>query len=521
MEQVVLVDTDDADLGLHEKVGAHVGEGLLHRAFTVLVFDSSGRVLIAKRSDDKMLWPDYWDSACASHPRAGESYEAAGERRLLEELGFSCGLHLVDKFTYHVPFHDVGSEREVCATLVGFYDGEVIPNADEVAEWRWVSAQELIEELKVNEGAYAPWFVMAVERLLVARTLGVTEEGRTVVFDDLSCAGLLSRCGPLVTPVLESLLTEGVRPSFRDPMLHQIRSGGKRIRPALVVMTTMMLGGRLDDALLTGAALEIMHNATLIADDIIDSSTVRRGLPTTWMRHGRSFAECAVLHYTATVFSALARASAGEELVALCSETLRSIVQGELLDILFEHEGHEDEPFIREGRVSDITVEDYADMVCAKTASLFEACCVAGGICSGADEEQLAALGRYGRYLGMAFQVQDDFLDVFGEPDVFGKQIGRDIYERKAGNIVILNALHEMPEGQGATCREIMSKNSIGEDEVALVIDYVRRTKAGELAQRLAADFAEEAISALDSLPDNLWRGALTDLVGMMLRRQV
>lgn len=164
MEQVILVDENDNELGLEEKVAAHSGEGKLHRAFAALVFNSLGEILIQRRSMKKMLWPLYWSDTCASHPRKGESYEKAGERRLLDELGFTCRLEVVDKFQYYAKFNDVGAESEVCAVLVGHYDGKVDANRKEVSEWRWIGLEELEKEMAQNSKKYTPWFIIAIDR---------------------------------------------------------------------------------------------------------------------------------------------------------------------------------------------------------------------------------------------------------------------------------------------------------------------------------------------------------------------
>lgn len=165
MEQVVLVDEEDARVGLEEKVSAHMGEGKLHRAFTVFVSNKKGDFLICQRSKSKMLWPLIWDSACASHPMNEESYEDAGKRRLQEELGFTCRLELVDKFQYQVAYRKIGSENEICATLVGSYDGVIEPNSDEVASWRWIKRSDLEENISKDPDKFAPWFIIALKRL--------------------------------------------------------------------------------------------------------------------------------------------------------------------------------------------------------------------------------------------------------------------------------------------------------------------------------------------------------------------
>jgi len=168
LERIVLVDRDDRPVGLGDKIEVHLGEGRLHRAFTTLVFNPAGQVLAARRSPQKMLWPLVWDGSCASHVRNGESYTAAGERRLREELGFTCRLDEVDKFIYCARYKNVGVEHEVCATLVGHYGGFVRANPNEVVEWTWAGVDELLKAFQADTESYAPWFVLALNRLVVA-----------------------------------------------------------------------------------------------------------------------------------------------------------------------------------------------------------------------------------------------------------------------------------------------------------------------------------------------------------------
>lgn len=166
MEEVILVDENDQELGHMGKIEAHLGEGNLHRAFTILLFNKNGETLVAQRSKDKMLWPMVRDSACASHPRKGEGQVEAGERRLIDELGFTCKLREVDKFQYELKYKDIGTEKEVCATLLGEYDGEIKPIESEVADVKWMTVSELLEDFKNHAEDYTIWFVIALERLL-------------------------------------------------------------------------------------------------------------------------------------------------------------------------------------------------------------------------------------------------------------------------------------------------------------------------------------------------------------------
>ncbi len=166
MEKLVLVNEKDEAIGLEEKVKCHKGKGILHRAFTILLFDNKKRVLLQKRAESKMLWPFYWETTCSSHPKENETYEGSGKRRLKEELRINTPLKLADKFVYHSYYKDIGAEYEFCAILVGKYDKENIDfNTEEVKDVKWITINELKQELNRNPQNYAPWLGIALERL--------------------------------------------------------------------------------------------------------------------------------------------------------------------------------------------------------------------------------------------------------------------------------------------------------------------------------------------------------------------
>lgn len=166
-EFVILVDGDDNPIGTEEKVRCHLPDGKLHRAFTALLFDEDVRLVLTRRASEKMLWPGDWDGTFASHPREGETYVSSAERRMPEELGISCPLDYLHKFEYHVPYRDVGSENEVCGTLIGVIGRDARPRGirGEIDEIRHVSAARLLEEIASDPGAYCPWMLIALYAL--------------------------------------------------------------------------------------------------------------------------------------------------------------------------------------------------------------------------------------------------------------------------------------------------------------------------------------------------------------------
>lgn len=164
-EQLILVDRDDNEIGHLSKAECHAGSGVLHRAFSLFIFDPQGRLLLQQRSRSKPLWPLYWSNSCCSHPRRGETMAAATRRRQREELGIEAKLEYLYKFIYQADFGDLGAEHELCWVFIGCSGQPVRAHPDEVADWRFVAPEELDAELERRPDGFTPWFKMEWERL--------------------------------------------------------------------------------------------------------------------------------------------------------------------------------------------------------------------------------------------------------------------------------------------------------------------------------------------------------------------
>jgi isopentenyl-diphosphate Delta-isomerase len=164
MEQVILVDSDDVQIGVDEKRAAHVS-GALHRAFSVFVMDDAGRFLLQRRAADKYHSGGLWSNTCCSHPRPGESTPTAARRRLLEEMGMVCPLELAFSFIYRA---DVGGgliEHEYDHVFLGRFNDEPLPDPDEVSDWRWVEPAALERALRQHPLRFTQWFHIAFDQL--------------------------------------------------------------------------------------------------------------------------------------------------------------------------------------------------------------------------------------------------------------------------------------------------------------------------------------------------------------------
>jgi len=156
-EKVILVDKDDNQTGLMPKMEAHV-KGLLHRAFSVIIFNSKGEILLQKRASTKYHTPNLWSNTCCSHQREGEDNLSAGKRRLNEEMGFVTNLQNFSSFVYRVVFSNGLIEHENDHIMLGVFDGVPKPNPNEVDEWKWIDIDVLVQDMKINPDQYTAWF---------------------------------------------------------------------------------------------------------------------------------------------------------------------------------------------------------------------------------------------------------------------------------------------------------------------------------------------------------------------------
>ena len=164
-EPLILVDEADRRTGTLSKARCHDGDGILHRAFSVFLFNDHGELLLQQRAAGKRLWPMYWSNTCCSHPRAGETVTIAAGRRLKDELHTEAELEFMFKFRYQASFGDLGAEHELCHVLLGRLEREPSPNPTEIAAIRYVSAADLEKEFERSGDEFTPWFKLEWERL--------------------------------------------------------------------------------------------------------------------------------------------------------------------------------------------------------------------------------------------------------------------------------------------------------------------------------------------------------------------
>lgn len=167
-KRLLVVNQKDQIIRTDTVEKCHKGKGILHRAFTVFIFNDKGQLLIQQRSKFKKLWPLFWETSCSSHPQKRENCLEVAKKRLKEELGIKCPPQFLTKFRYQAPYKKIGSENEICWLLVGKYNGKISADQKEINNWKWVSLKELAQDVKKtkNKNKYTPWLKIGLEKYL-------------------------------------------------------------------------------------------------------------------------------------------------------------------------------------------------------------------------------------------------------------------------------------------------------------------------------------------------------------------
>ena len=163
-ENIILVDKKDNEIGVGEKIKIHK-EGLLHRAFSVFIFNSDSELLLQKRANIKYHSGGLWSNTCCGHPQSGEVLEVAAHRRLNEEMGFDCKFREIFSFIYQVKFDNKLFEHEYDHVFIGKFDGYPLPNQDEVSEWKWMDIKRLERKVQENSDNYTYWLKIIINKI--------------------------------------------------------------------------------------------------------------------------------------------------------------------------------------------------------------------------------------------------------------------------------------------------------------------------------------------------------------------
>jgi geranylgeranyl diphosphate synthase, type II len=295
-----------------------------------------------------------------------------------------------------------------------------------------------------------------------------------------------------------------------DPQRYIISNGGKRVRPVLTLISCGLCGSEESKALPAALAVELIHNFTLIHDDIMDQADQRRGNPAVHVKWDQATAILAGDGMFVQAILQLQQISDDinhKKISGIFLKAINTVCEGQALDMEF-------------GTRSDVSRNDYLEMIGGKTAALISAAMQMGGICAGANEEELMLLDEIGNSLGMAFQIQDDWLDITSEPEKFGKRKAGDIYEGKK-TFLMLAALEKCTEKERAKLTGYLKNLPLNDGQVNEILEIYNRSGVIEEARDQMSTYYNKAENALQQFGESNYKRDLQHLIKYLKQREI
>lgn len=292
-----------------------------------------------------------------------------------------------------------------------------------------------------------------------------------------------------------------------EPGEYFLSWGGKRIRPVMCLMGNELFAEITPDAYEVATAIELFHNFTLIHDDIMDEAPLRRGMETVHMKYGSNTALLTGDVMMIRAYEYLSRINGQylNRILQLFNKTAREVCEGQQLDIDFE-------------KMTDVSMNAYIEMISLKTSVLLAASLEMGAIIGGASEGNCRHIYEFGKNLGIAFQIQDDYLDAFGDPEKFGKEVGGDIRQNKK-TFLLLHALEVADANQKKILQELMNKNPA--DKVQKVLEIFKTCGVDEWAKELKEKYLQTALTHLQDIAVlSSRKGPLEELAAFLIQRE-
>jgi geranylgeranyl diphosphate synthase type I len=543
-DPVVLLDARGRPCGTARKCDVHGPNTPLHLAVSCYVVRDDGMVLLTRRAATKRTWPTTWTNACCGHPRPGEALRDAARRHMLDEIGLRpvrLRLALPD-FTYRATMDNGWVEHELCPVFVAEVEGEPLLHPGEADQLEWLPWPTLVERARHHSARLSPWSVTQVERLaaLFEHPLDWVRETASpspatlpaqVLTHPVVPADPFVRMGDAVDELIEQFM-DGADLDLRamDPLSCELtgplralfRAGGKRLRPALVDRGHAAADGPtahddIRDLTHVAAAVEMLHTFALVHDDIMDQSVMRRGSPTAHVH----FAE---MHGTSRQggdgpwFGASAAIVAGDLAFVWADELLdrlrcsvqvasevrrvfnllrREVIAGQYLDLRLSG------PCATDRQALNVALLKSARYTVTRPLEL-------GAALGHAPVHVQAALRTFGDAVGIAFQLRDDVLGVFGDPCVTGKGVADDLRSGKA-SLLLVRALELAAPADRALLRRCLGSMELDADDCERCREAVLASGALASVEALIAAKLHEAESAVDPLPHDV-RGDLMAL---------
>lgn len=316
---------------------------------------------------------------------------------------------------------------------------------------------------------------------------------------------------PLIDKEIKKIIESGKFPNLYDGMEYAISAGGKRLRPVLCLTICKTLGGNIEDALPFAASIEIIHNFTLVHDDIEDGDELRRGLPSVWKKYGIPHAINIGDGMIFKAYECMLKSDLPTEkvlkLADVFTDTIMKIIEGQDMELNLREKDF-------------MTVDKYEEMAGKKAGVLFGLSLSGGAIIANASEQTVRNLMEYGKMVGTAFQIRDDILNLTGKQERYGKEIYGDIKEGKR-TLVTINCLESCNKVEKRKLLEILKKprEKVNNDDISFVLSLIKKYKSTQFASKRTEKLLEESKKYLKNIDDRL-REIIEEFSEFMVKRE-
>ncbi len=295
-----------------------------------------------------------------------------------------------------------------------------------------------------------------------------------------------------------------------EPLKYIMAGKGKRIRPMLVIFSNLAVGGKTEEAMNCAIALEMLHNFTLAHDDIMDQSPLRRGKETVYKKWDEATAIMLGDIMIGLAFALLPtreKSSNNERISTRFNSALIEVCQGQALDMQFEQE-------------KSISLDEYLKMIELKTAMLIEASSCIGGLSGYGTKAEINSLIRYGKALGLAFQIQDDLLDATAEIEKFGKRVGQDLLDGKKTFLILTADKIAQNEEDRAIIDEFFNNKGVKEEDIPKMLEMYERLGVFEEAEKEIDNYTEKAKDSIKNISENIGKNMLYWIADLLNKRK-
>lgn len=527
-DQVVLVDNDGVDIGAADRSSVHTAETPLHRAFSLYLMDEEGRLLLTRRALSKRSWPGVWTNSCCGHPRPGEDDVDAVYRRAKEELGVEVRniSPILPDFRYSATDASGIVEREICPVYRGDIDSrDLSPDPEEVEEYFLVDPAAVIEGAEIIPVLLSPWSVKQLQLMTVTDLTGVRPQFRPAEYSLERFLSDVNTCLTDCVIALEQLWENLSRSQSKSEVLPDAfpkwlaragLTGGKNFRPQMAYwgFIASPVDSHSHDAyrqlVKVASAIQLVHAFAMFHDDVMDNSLHRRGVlsahaeaaHTHRMANGlgdsAEFGRNTAILLGDLALTEAARLASGlpSNMHSVWTTMLIELLLGQSIDLKAAASPHRVASDARE--ISRLKSGSYT---ITRPLEL-------GALAAGATSETVSVLRRYGEKAGEAFQLRDDFLGIWGDPQRTGKPSGDDLKLGKSTRILSLADAHLL--GSARRLLERIETGNLSDSEVEELRDAMDRAGIRSMVEDEIATTINDSCAVLD--PNVLTQGGIAGL---------